>query len=89
MICNFSKNLGTTSIFWVPEGLHGAVPQWQPTNFRHNGTRFSPSGFVHPWCKVKGLCNMLGAQISLPSTSHCAFKFKRKNLVHVSKVLSV
>jgi hypothetical protein len=27
MICNFSKNLGTTSIFWVPEGLHGAVPQ--------------------------------------------------------------
>jgi hypothetical protein len=25
-ICNFSKNLGTTSIFWVPEGLHGADP---------------------------------------------------------------
>jgi hypothetical protein len=25
-ICRFSKNLGTTSIFWVPEGLHGAVP---------------------------------------------------------------
>jgi hypothetical protein len=43
---------------------------------------------MHPWCKVKGICNILSAQISLPSPSHCAFKFKRNNLVHVSKVLT-